>query len=75
VDRGCTNLLSTEDQEQLYTGDCYIIRYSYVEDGKDYHLFFAWSGKNSVKVRSLSFCAWNLLIYQKKVVQSMAHNY
>lgn len=53
MDRGCTNLLSTEDQEQLYTGDSYIIRYSYVEDGKDYHLFFAWSGKNSVKVRSL----------------------
>ncbi|CAL4910277.1 unnamed protein product [Urochloa decumbens] len=49
VDRGCTALLSTEEQEQLYTGDCYIIRYSYVEDGKDYHLFFAWSGKNSVK--------------------------
>ncbi|EES17736.2 hypothetical protein BDA96_09G051200 [Sorghum bicolor] len=53
VDHGCTNLLSTEDQEQLYTGDCYIIRYSYVEDGKDYHLFFAWSGKNSVKDDSM----------------------
>ncbi|XP_066364158.1 villin-1-like [Miscanthus floridulus] len=53
VDRCCTNLLSTEDQEQLYTGDCYIIRYSYVEDGKDYHLFFAWSGKNSVKDDSM----------------------
>lgn len=49
VDHGCTNLLSTEDQEKLYTGDCYIIRYSYFENGKNYHLFFAWSGKNSVK--------------------------
>nr|CAB3460266.1 unnamed protein product [Digitaria exilis] len=54
VDRGCTTLLSTEEQEQLYTGDCYIIRYSYVEDGKDYHLFFAWYGKNSIKEDSVA---------------------
>ncbi|KAK8449858.1 hypothetical protein SEVIR_7G277100v4 [Setaria viridis] len=54
VDHGCTTLLSTEEQEQLYTGDSYIIQYSYVEDGKDYHLFFAWSGKNSVKEDSMA---------------------
>ncbi|XP_062181406.1 villin-1-like isoform X2 [Phragmites australis] len=53
VDRGGVTLLCTE-QEQLYTGDCYIIQYSYVEDGKDYHLFFAWSGKNSVKEDSVA---------------------
>jgi len=53
VDCGCTSLLSTEEQEKLYSGDCYIVQYSYVEDGKDYHLFFAWYGKDSVKVRSL----------------------
>ncbi|TVU17630.1 hypothetical protein EJB05_33678 [Eragrostis curvula] len=49
VDRGYVTLLGTEEQEQLYTGDCYILQYSYVEDRKDYHLFLAWSGKNSVK--------------------------
>uniref|UniRef100_A0A0E0KYL7 Gelsolin-like domain-containing protein n=1 Tax=Oryza punctata TaxID=4537 RepID=A0A0E0KYL7_ORYPU len=48
VDNGSVTLLCTEEQEQLYNGDCYIIRYSYIEDGKDYHLFFAWSGLNSV---------------------------
>ncbi|XP_006654058.2 villin-1 [Oryza brachyantha] len=48
VDDGSVSLLCTEEQEQLYNGDCYIIQYSYVEDGKDYHLFFAWSGQNSV---------------------------
>lgn len=49
VDCGSVSLLCTEEQEQLYKGDCYIIQYIYVEDGKDYHLFFAWSGQNSVK--------------------------
>lgn len=53
MDCGSVSLLCTEEQEQLYKGDCYIIQYIYVEDGKDYHLFFAWSGQNSVKVRSL----------------------
>jgi hypothetical protein len=53
VDNGSVTLLCTEEQEQLYNGDCYIIRYSYIEDGKDYHLFFAWSGLNSINVRSL----------------------
>ena len=51
VDHGGATLLCSEEQEQLYTGDCYIVKYSYVDDRKDYHLFFAWSGKNSVKVR------------------------
>jgi advillin len=50
VDRGCVTLLCTEEQEQLYNGDCYIVQYSYVEYGKDYNLFFAWSGQNSVQV-------------------------
>ncbi|CAM0957711.1 unnamed protein product [Alopecurus aequalis] len=36
-------------KEQLYNGDCYIVQYSYVEDGTDYNLFFAWSGQNSVQ--------------------------
>uniref|UniRef100_A0A0D9WCY5 Gelsolin-like domain-containing protein n=1 Tax=Leersia perrieri TaxID=77586 RepID=A0A0D9WCY5_9ORYZ len=48
VDSGSVTLLCTEEQEQLYNGDCYIIRYSYAEDGKDYHLFFAWFGQNGV---------------------------
>ncbi|XP_025807991.1 villin-1-like isoform X2 [Panicum hallii] len=54
VDCGCTTLLSTEEQEKLYTGDCYIVQYSYVEDGKEYHLFLAWYGKNSVKEDSVA---------------------
>uniref|UniRef100_A0ACD5ZML9 Uncharacterized protein n=1 Tax=Avena sativa TaxID=4498 RepID=A0ACD5ZML9_AVESA len=49
VDRGSVTLLCAEEQEQLYNGDCYIVQYSYVEDGKDYSLFFAWSGQNSVQ--------------------------
>uniref|UniRef100_A0A0E0DM64 Gelsolin-like domain-containing protein n=1 Tax=Oryza meridionalis TaxID=40149 RepID=A0A0E0DM64_9ORYZ len=48
VDNGSVTLLCTEEQEQLYNGDCYIVRCSYIEDRKDYHLFFAWSGLNSV---------------------------
>ncbi|VAH02389.1 unnamed protein product [Triticum turgidum subsp. durum] len=49
VDRGCVTLLCTEELEQLYNGDCYIIQYSYAEDGKDYHLFLAWFGQDSVQ--------------------------
>ncbi|KAM0857755.1 hypothetical protein ACQ4PT_048297 [Festuca glaucescens] len=49
VDRGCVTLLCTEEQEQLYNGDCYIVQYSYIEDGKDYNLFFSWSGKSSIQ--------------------------
>ncbi|KAM0859694.1 hypothetical protein ACQ4PT_047010 [Festuca glaucescens] len=49
VDRGSVTLLCTEEQEELYNGDCYIVQYSYVEDGKDHNLFFSWSGQNSVQ--------------------------
>jgi advillin len=51
VDRGSVSLLCTVEQEHLYTGGCYIVKYSYADDRKNYHMFFAWSGKNSVKVR------------------------
>ncbi|KAL6897749.1 hypothetical protein ACP4OV_006708 [Aristida adscensionis] len=54
VDRGSVTLLCTEEQEQLHTGDCYIIQYSYIENGRDYHLFFSWTGKNSVKEDSMA---------------------
>ncbi|KAK3140694.1 hypothetical protein QOZ80_5AG0404440 [Eleusine coracana subsp. coracana] len=54
VDCGSVALLCTEEQEQLYTGDCYIAQYSYIEDRKNYHLFLAWSGKNSVKEDSVA---------------------
>lgn len=53
MDRGCVTLLCAEEQEQLYNGDCYIIQYSYAEDGKDYQLFLAWFGQDSVQVYSL----------------------
>lgn len=49
VDRGSVTLLCTDEQEQLYNGDCYIVQYTYIEDGKDYNLFFSWSGQNSVQ--------------------------
>ncbi|KAI5014878.1 hypothetical protein ZWY2020_056268, partial [Hordeum vulgare] len=49
VDRGCVTLFCTEEQEQLYNGDCYIIQYSYAEDGKYYQLFLAWFGQDSVQ--------------------------
>jgi advillin len=60
VDRGSVTLLCTEEQEELYNGDCYIVQYSYVEDGKDYNLFFSWSGQNSVQV----YCI--LLVFKNK---------
>jgi advillin len=72
VDRGSVTLLCTVEQEQLYTGDCYIVQYNCVEDRKDYHLFLAWSGKNSVKEDSVA--AMSLMCGMADSLQGLKHD-
>lgn len=44
-------LLSTEEKDKLCTADCYIVEYNYTHNSKEYHLFYAWLGKESTKVQ------------------------
>ncbi|XP_072986013.1 villin-1 isoform X1 [Typha latifolia] len=48
VDSGSGLLLSTIEQNKLYSGDCYIVQYSYRGSKRDHHLFYAWFGKRSI---------------------------
>ncbi|XP_078178106.1 villin-1-like isoform X2 [Carex rostrata] len=42
-------LLPTEEKDKLCTADCYIVEYNYTHNSKEYHLFYAWLGKESTK--------------------------
>ncbi|WCJ29222.1 villin-like 1 [Euphorbia peplus] len=40
--------VSAVEQTKLFSGDCYIIQYTYVADGRKGNLFYAWIGRESV---------------------------
>ncbi|KAK9168162.1 hypothetical protein Syun_000302 [Stephania yunnanensis] len=48
-------LLPVAEQNKLFSADCYIVHYRYLNEDKDEHLFYAWLGSNSIKV----FMAFN----------------
>ncbi|KAK9159050.1 hypothetical protein Scep_005624 [Stephania cephalantha] len=42
-------LLPVAEQNKLFSADCYIVHYRYLNEDKDEHLFYAWLGSNSIK--------------------------
>ncbi|XP_038981057.1 villin-1 isoform X3 [Phoenix dactylifera] len=42
------SLVPAGEQGKLYSGDCYIVQYTYTGNERDNHLFYAWLGKNSI---------------------------
>ncbi|XP_073114819.1 villin-1 [Elaeis guineensis] len=52
------SLVPAREQGKLYSGDCYIVQYTYTKGERDDHLFYAWFGKNSILedgVNAISF--------------------
>lgn len=41
-------LIPDPEQTKLFSGDCYIVQYTYPGNGRDEHLFYAWLGRESV---------------------------
>ncbi|XP_077238711.1 villin-like 1 [Tasmannia lanceolata] len=48
VDYHDISLVPVTEQGKLFTGDCYVVQYTYPGDGKDEHLFYAWMGRHSI---------------------------
>ncbi|XP_031384879.1 villin-1 isoform X2 [Punica granatum] len=56
------SLLPIPEQTKLYTGDCYIVQYTYSSIGKDENLFYAWFGRASLmEDRVEAICHMNAL--------------
>lgn len=43
-------VVSAQDQIKLFSGDCYVVQYTYAADGRKEILFYAWIGQESVLV-------------------------
>ncbi|XAR60727.1 hypothetical protein NMG60_11034210 [Bertholletia excelsa] len=41
------SLIPIADQRKLYSGDCYIVQYTYPNNGREENLFYAWFGSRS----------------------------
>ncbi|KAJ6984592.1 villin-1 isoform X2 [Populus alba x Populus x berolinensis] len=41
-------LIPDPEQTKLFSGDCYIVQYTYPGNGRDEYLFYAWLGRDSV---------------------------
>jgi len=50
VDGDELSLLSVTELTKLYSGDCYIVQYTFPGNGRDETLFYAWVGSKSVMV-------------------------
>lgn len=44
------SLLSVTELTKLYSGDCYIVQYTFLGNGRDETLFYAWLGSKCVTV-------------------------
>uniref|UniRef100_A0A2C9WEN3 HP domain-containing protein n=1 Tax=Manihot esculenta TaxID=3983 RepID=A0A2C9WEN3_MANES len=40
-------LVPAQEQIKLFSGDCYVVQYTYAGDGRDENLFYAWLGRAS----------------------------
>lgn len=47
VNSGEAYLIPLPDQSKLFSGDCYIVQYTYPGKGRDENLFYAWFGRAS----------------------------
>ncbi|XP_038901594.1 villin-1 isoform X1 [Benincasa hispida] len=48
VDGDSTTLLPEVEQKKLFTGDCYIVQYTYHGSGRDENIIYSWLGRRSV---------------------------
>ncbi|XP_050367223.1 villin-1 isoform X2 [Argentina anserina] len=48
VDGDKLSLVPASEQKKLFSGDCYILQYTYLGNGRDENLFYAWLGGGSV---------------------------
>lgn len=44
------SLVPVPEQKKLFSGDCYIVQYTYPGNGRDENLFYAWLGRDSILV-------------------------
>lgn len=44
------SLVPVSEQKKLFSGDCYIVQYTYPGNGRDENLFYAWLGRESIAV-------------------------
>ncbi|KAA0061837.1 villin-1 [Cucumis melo var. makuwa] len=55
VDGDSITLLTEVEQKKLFTGDCYIVQYTYPGSGRDENIIYSWLGRRSVMVRTLPY--------------------
>nr|XP_011460943.1 PREDICTED: villin-1 isoform X2 [Fragaria vesca subsp. vesca] len=48
VDGDRLSLVPASEQRKLFSGDCYILQYTYLGNERDENLFYAWLGRGSV---------------------------
>lgn len=53
VDGDSITLLPEVEQTKLFTGDCYIVQYTYPGSGRDENIIYSWFGRRSVMVRTM----------------------
>ncbi|OVA02671.1 Villin headpiece [Macleaya cordata] len=75
VNENEVSLVPVVEQAKLFSGDCYIVQYTYPGDGKDEDLFYAWLGHNSIMVIPFSE---NYLLFStnqiSELVSLLKHN-
>lgn len=49
------SILPVLEQTKLFSGDCYIVQFTYAGDDRDENLFYAWLGRRSVNVSAVHF--------------------
>jgi hypothetical protein len=78
VDGDELTVLSVTEHTRLYSGDCYIVQYTFPGKGKDETLFYAWLGGKCVTVDVLAVIHRNGLIchyhiiYRKDLILSFS---
>nr|XP_027110980.1 villin-1-like isoform X2 [Coffea arabica] len=48
VDSGNLNVVPVVEPMKFYSGDCYIVQYTYLSGGREENLFYAWLGQKSL---------------------------
>ncbi|KAK2969183.1 hypothetical protein RJ640_025896, partial [Escallonia rubra] len=67
VDGDKLSLVPVAEQRKLFNADCYITQYTYVENGREENLFYAWLGRRSaLEDRADAISHINALVDSKK---------
>ena len=55
MDSGNLNVVPVVEPMKFYSGDCYIVQYTYLSGGGEENLFYAWLGQKRLMVGQLNF--------------------